>query len=137
MEVFVSYDEMHEYVGSHYNKEVLFAKGEDQEICVTLVQSLKIFDTKVSEKLHIDEVTEDSVMVSYKGGFMKDMVISAAIGYIRGKNADLNAAITTEDGNRVEVRLSKIGQLRSALERIVLRAISVEDAGVKISVALK
>ncbi|MDE6084655.1 MAG: hypothetical protein K2G11_09235 [Muribaculaceae bacterium] len=137
MEVFVSYDEMHEYVGSHYNKEVLFAKAGEQAVRITLVQSLKIFDTKVSEKLHIDEVTKDSVTVSYKGGFMKDMVISAAIGYIRGKNADLNAAIITEDGNRVEVRLSKIGQLKSALERIALRAISVEDAGVKISVALK
>ncbi|MDE6339596.1 MAG: hypothetical protein K2K97_07410 [Muribaculaceae bacterium] len=137
MEVFVSYDELHDYIGRHYDKDVSFAKAGEQEIRVTLVQSLLVVNKKISEDLHIDSVSEDSVSVSYKGGLVKGLVISAAIGYIRGKSADLNEAMTTEDGNRVNICLSKIEKLRSALDKIELRAISVEEAGIRITLALK
>ncbi|MDE5828030.1 MAG: hypothetical protein K2H57_10700 [Duncaniella sp.] len=137
MVISLSFEELHAYVDSHYQKDLAFSKVSDKEFRVTFIQKMFIKDVHIGMDIHIDEVTSDSVTLTYKGGMALDMIISGAIKLLENKLAEFGDGVKFGDDNRVTVNLAKIEKTKAVVDKIALRDLIVEDTALNLIVALK
>lgn len=137
MELFATFQELNTYVQGRFDKPVSLSCVNEGDIRVTYTQRVVIKDVKINVDLHIDEVREDSVELTYSGGMGLDMLISGVLGYFKSHFAELSAGIQPEENHKIRINLSEIEKAKAAVENIALKYIKAEEQGLKIGFSLK
>lgn len=137
MKLLLNFSELTRYIADHYGKSLVFSKVADNELCVAYEQNILIRTIHIPVNIRIDEVKPASILLTYKGSFGLDMIISGALVFIKSKLPELSEVIVPADGNRLNVELSQLQQAKTMLEKVALEKISVHDDGIEIEVTLK
>lgn len=137
MQLKIGFDEAQDYVLSKYNVNISLSKAGDREISISLTKKVFIKTVQVNVALHIHEVSNESILISYTSGFGVDKIISGVISFIEKKYPEYGRIITAESGNRLRVHLSQIEKLRKPLSAISLRDINFDDSNMIVYFTLK
>lgn len=137
MEIIAPFQELNSYVQSRFGKPVALSCVNDQEVRVTYTQRILIKDININVDLHIDEVKEDAVVLTYKGAMGLDMIISGALGFFKNYFPELSAGIHPGENRSILINFSEIEKAKVAVENIALKYVNVCEEGMKIGFALK
>lgn len=136
MQLKIGFDETQDYVLSKYNVNISLSKAGEREISISLTKKVFI-KVQVNVALHIHEVSNESILISYTGGSGVDMIISGVVSFFEKKYPEYGRIITAESGNRLRVHLSQIEKLRKPLSAITLRDINFDDSYMIVYFTLK
>lgn len=124
MELTATYKELSSYIQARFGQPVSLSAGEDGELKVTYTKRILIKDVNVSIYLHFDEITADTVVLSYKGALGLDMIVGGALSFFTAQFSELAAGIHPLEGHRIRICLSEIEKARPVVENIALQAIT-------------
>lgn len=133
----ISFAELHKYISEHFHKDLSFAHVAEKEFTVTFTQRVFIKDVHISVNIHIDEVKPAEVVITYKGGFAIDMIISGALSFLKEKIAELAQGIQPEENHRIRINLSKIEKTKAIVEKLSLKDLKVESDFLRLEANLK
>ena len=129
MEITATYKELNAYVAEKFHQPISVAFGSENEIKVSYTKRILFKDMSINIAVRIEEVKEDSLLVSYDGPLGLDMIIAGALSFFTGQFPELSAGIHPEDGHRIRINLYEIEKAKPVVENIALRAIRpCEDA---------
>lgn len=137
MVIYVSFDEMHDYISAHYKKDLSVSKVSEKEFCLTFTQRIIIKDVRINVNIHIDEVKSESLALTYSGGMALDMIISRALSFLTNKLPELSQGITTGENRQIRINLFQIEKAKPIVQNLSLKDLQVEDKALKLTVSLK
>lgn len=137
MKISISFAELSGYIQKRYDKQVAFSKVSDKEICLSYTQNIFFKTIRIPVNLRIEDVKADSLSITYNGGFGIDMIITGAITFLKAKLPELANAISSEEGHRIRIELSKLSQTAKLVKTISLNEITVAENGMKVDALLK
>ena len=137
MEIYVSFDEMHAYVGKHFDKDITVKKISDKEFSVGFTANLLLVKITPSVDIAIEEVKSNEVTLKYHVAFGIDKILGGTIPMLLNKFREKTQGIYVEDDNRVRVKLSEMEKAKAVVEKIALRDVSVKDNALKVTLDLK
>lgn len=138
MEIKLSYEEMSAYVQEHYGQTLKFSKAGEETLCVAYAKRVLIKTVEVPVNLKIERVTPSTVTVAYDGRvFGLDLVIGGALKAITALWPWLMPAITTGDGHRITVDLTRLKGGEELVKTVALRSIAVLNDGIAVTASLK
>lgn len=137
MLIFISFEEMHDYIVEHFDKNLSFSFVNDKEIRVTFTQRVLFKDMRLNVDIHIDNVKKDEVMLTYKCGIGIDIIVSAALGVIQKKVPALQKGVYFGSNNNINLKLAEIEQAKPVVENVDLKDISIKSNGIQLVLALK
>lgn len=137
MEISAPFQELNSYLKGRFGKPVTLSCVNEKEIRVTYTQNILIRNININVDLHIDEVTDDSIVLTYDGAMGLDMLIGGALTFIKNFLPDLSKGIHPSANHSIRINLSEIEKAKVAVENIALRHITVGTTGLKIGFALK
>ncbi len=137
MEVFAPFQEVNEYVADRFHQPISLSYVSDDEVKVSYTKRVIFKDMSVNIGVKIEEVTADSVLLSYIAGLGFDSLVSGALSFLTGKFPELSAGIHPEEGHRIRVNLSEIEKAKAVVENISLRYIKADESGLRIGFGLK
>lgn len=137
MLIFISFEEMHDYIAEHFDKNLSFSCVNDKELRITFTQRLLFTDVHVNVDVHIDDVKKDEVKLSYKCGIGIDKVVSAALSVIQKKVPELQKGVYFGSHRDIDVKLNEIEKAKPVIENVDLKDISVKSNGLQLVIALK
>lgn len=127
MEVKATYEELSEYIQGRFNQPVTLGSAEG-DLKVTYKTSL------LKGTVHVVEVTEDSVLLTYKMPLGLHAIVNPILGKL---TSFVPEGITVEAGQRIRVDLSQIEKAKPVVENIALREIRFEEDSIRIGFSLK
>lgn len=137
MIISISFEELHNYLATHYNADLTFSKVSERELSVTFTRKVLIKDVRISVNIHIDEVDSDSIALTYKGGMALDMIISGALNLLESKMPELSRGLTFDDSHGVRINLSEIEKTKTLVDKVALRDLIVDESNLTLLLALK
>lgn len=137
MTINLSFSELSDYIKNHYEKTLVFSKLPDNGVCITYEQHVLFRTIQVPLNLNIDDVHEDTIAITYNGGFGIDMIIAGVFAFIKTKLPELSDALISEEGHRICIKLSKIRQTASLVNVFNLQNIIFTNDGLEITGLLK
>lgn len=137
MEIFAPYQELNSYVKDRFGKPVSVSCSNDNDIRVTYTQRILIKDVNINVDLHVQEVKDDSITLTYKGAMGLDMLISGALSFFKSYFPELSAGIHPEENRTIRINLSEIEKAKVAVENIALKYICAEPHALKIGFDMK
>lgn len=81
MEISAPFQELNSYIKGRFDKPVTLSCVNEKEIRMTYTQNILIRNININVDLHIDEVTDDSIVLTYDGAMGLDMLISGALSF--------------------------------------------------------
>lgn len=136
MKLNIGYSELQNYISTHYHADVSFVKVSDSEVCVSVSKKVFIKTMQVNLNLHVEEVSNNSISLSYDSGIGIDLIVSGALLFIKKKLPEYSAMVSAESGNRIRINLANIDKLQSALQVVALKGIYFTDTSVEASMSL-
>lgn len=137
MEIIAPFKELNAYVAERFHQPISLSFVSEKEVKVSYTKRVIFKDVGVNINVGVEEVTADSVVLSYNLAPGLDSIISGALSFITGKFPELSAGIHPEDDHRICVNLSEIEKVRQVVENIAFRDIKVSEEGLHILFGLK
>lgn len=137
MKISFTFTELSDYIMRHYDKHLAFSKISDKELCASYSQNLFFKTVQVPVNLKIEDVSADSISLTYNGGFGIDMIIAGTLSFLKAKLPELANALVSEDGHRIRLELSKFPQTATLVESLYFNNISFAENGLIVDASLK
>ncbi len=137
MEIFAPFQEVNEYVEAKFHQPISLSYVSENEVKVSYTKHFLFKDRSASIGITIEEVTADSIVISYSVGYGFDSIVSGALTFLTGKFSELSAGIHPEEGHIIRVNLSEIEKAKALVENISLRYIRADESGLRVGVGLK
>lgn len=137
MKISISFDELSDYIKSHYDKQMTFSQVSDKELYASYSQNLFFKTIQIPVSLKIEDVKADSVAITYNGGFGIDMIIAGTLSFLKAKVPELANALVSEEGHRIRIELSKLPQTATLVETVAFNEISFAENGLIVCASLK
>ena len=137
MEIKATYRELNSYIQARFGKPVSLSYAGEKEIRVTYTQRILIKDINISVNIHIDEVSADTILITYVGAFGLDMIISGVLSFFKSQFPELSAGIHPEEGHRTRINLSEIEKAKTVVENIELCDICPREDYLRIELGMK
>lgn len=137
MTVYLSFDELHDYVVRHYDKDLTFVKIAPDTLKITFTQKILIKEVNISLNVSIEDVRSEAVTISYDGGIALDAIIAGALALLKSRMPALSKGITTSEGHRISVDLTQVDKAQAMVENLSLTEIRIDEAGVRVDADLK
>ncbi len=137
MEVFAPYQELNEYVVAKFNQPISLSYVSEHEVKVSYTKHVLFKDRSIGIDITIEQVTADSILVSYSVGLGIDTLVGGVLSFLTDKFPELSAGIHPEEGHRIRVNLSEIEKAKALVENIALRYIKADERGLRIGFGLK
>lgn len=137
MEISAPFQEVNSYIKDRFHQPVTLSCLNEKEIRVTYTKHILIKNININVDLRIDEVTADSILLTYNGAMGLDMVIGGALIFLKNYLPDLIKCIHQEANHSIRINLQEIKKAKVVVENLVLKYINVEKSGLKIGLSLK
>lgn len=137
MEIIAPFKELNAYVAERFHQPISLSFVSEKEVKVSYTKRVIFKDVSVNMNVGVEDVTADSVVLSYNLAPGLDSIISSALSFITGKFPELSAGIHPEDDHRIRINLSEIEKARQVVENIAFRDIKVSEEGLHILFGLK
>lgn len=134
--IIAPYRELNAYIAKRFNQPISLSYGNENEIKVTYTKRI-VFNMSVNIRIVIEEVKDDSVLLSYDVAFGLDSIISGALSFIKRQFPELSEGIHPEDGHRIRINLPEIENAKPLVENIALRSITPCENSLNIEFGLK
>ena len=137
MKIQLTFDELRKYVKEHFGQDLGMEQLSDRELCITYEKKVLMGTVKVPVNLQIDEVGEDSLLLSYKGKLGVDLLISGVLAVLKKLNPELSEALIPMDGHKVKLELSNLKSAEAMVTALALENIVVIKTGIEILARFK
>lgn len=137
MKLILNYSELRDYITDHYHVNASFARIHDDEICVSFVQKMFIKTIQINLNLHVEEICNDSITLSYDNGIGIDMIISGVLLFLKKKFPEYDNLISAIKSNMICIHLKNIEKLQSILETVELNNIRFTESSMEIEMGFK
>lgn len=158
MKIIISNAEIQRYVSEHYGKKVTLQAIDGHTIRIgvdvtvetpiekqsTFTRMKSMFVNVVAQvvnhvtlNLTVEHIDGDSVTLRHDCGIGKDLLVQAAIKYIRMTSPQYGEAVEELADGLMVIHLNHIEQMKSVLEMTSLDSISFEGDAVVIEATLK
>ena len=133
MNVQLSYNEILGYVKNRFKVEPTVSAVDSKTLRV--MYKMNRFVPTVSIDLHIDEVSKDTVALSYSCSNIVHGLINGVVGFVQDRIPREQIEIST-DNKTVLVHLDKVEQLKKVFDVVVPTDINFGDSATEINLAL-
>lgn len=133
MNVQLSYNEILDYVKNRFKVEPTVNAVDSKTLRV--MYKMNRFVPTVSIDLHIDEISKDTVALSYSCSNIVHGLINGVVGFVQDRIPREQIEIST-DNKTVLVHLDKVEQLKKVFDVVVPTDINFGDSAAEISLAL-
>ena len=132
----VNYSEIQDIIKQKVNKDIKLSPIDSQTVCVSTDISLPLIGVKkVNVHLRIEDVNNDSALLSYKNGIGVDLVITAILNFIE-MQSDTTLVQGLSD-NRIKINLNQIPKLQNTLKKIELQTLSFSSENALLKFKMK
>lgn len=137
MNAIITFAELTGYVSNHYGITLSFSKVSENVVKIDYTQNLFIKKINVSVNITIDEITDDTVSLTYNGGIGIDMMIAGALSVLKNKLPEPADGIVSREGHQLDINLSKLPHTQSLIKNVRLNKIIVNDDNLEVQATLK
>lgn len=116
MKIQLTYDEILGYVKNRFKVEPTVSAVDSKTLCVKY--KMGHFVPTVSIDLHIDEVSKDTVALSYSCSNIVHGLINGVVGFVQDRIPREQIELST-DNKKVLVHLDKVEQLKKVFDVVV------------------
>lgn len=137
MTIYLSFDELSEYIKSHHDTTLRFARNGEKELKIEYEKKVLIKTVSIPVNLTIDKVLAASVTIAYNGNTAIDLLIGGVMKFLTKAMPALAGAISTKDGHRIIIDLKRLPQTQAMVETMELRDIDILEDAIRITASLK
>ena len=137
MTIYLSFDELSEYIKSHHDTTLRFARNGEKELKIEYEKKVLIKTVSIPVNLTIDKVLPASVTIAYNGNTAIDLLIGGVMKFLTKAMPALAGAISTKDGHRIIIDLKRLPQTQAMVETMELRDIDILEDAIRITASLK
>ena len=128
----ITYEEISDFIEQKFKIRPLFSSIDRRTLNVSY--KLMAFMPSIDVKFVIDEISDDSVSVSYDCGFAVSLMIAGVITYLK-ENIPNGVDVNTTD-RKVKIYPQQIEQVEKALEYVALSDIVFNDESINFALLL-
>ena len=132
MNCVITYEEISDFIEQKFKIRPLFSSIDRRTLNVSY--KLMAFMPSIDVKFVIDEISDDSVSVSYDCGFAVSLMIAGVITYLK-ENIPNGVDVNTTD-RKVKIYPQQIEQVEKALEYVALSDIVFNDESINFALLL-
>ena len=133
MTIYLSFDELSEYIKSHHDTTLRFARNGEKELKIEYEKKVLIKTVSIPVNLTIDKVLPASVTIAYNGNAAIDLLIGGVMKFLTKAMPALAGAISTKDGHRIIIDLKRLPQTQAMVETMELRDIDILEDAIRIT----
>ncbi len=137
MKLVLSFAEISDYVRLRYGKTLTITRISDTELRVLYTQKVLVASIQIPVNIVIDEVRPAELLVTYKGRFGIDMIISGALTFFKSQLPEMAAAITPRDGHQLLIDLAQLPKAKALVDNVSLQSLTVLDDALELQATLK
>ena len=134
MNVQLNYEEILSYVESKYRVRPTISTVNDSTLSVAY--KMNAFVPTVTVDVHVDEVSKESVVLSYNCSAIVAGLLKGIILFIEEKIPKHEIEISTDE-KKIHIHLDAVKQLEKVLELVVPTSISFDEEAVNVCLALQ
>ena len=137
MIVTLTYTELQQYINLHFGKTLECKYVDSSTVAVSTPVKVMGFTKNVGLNLRFEKVEGTDLYLSYDGKLGIDMLVNAAISFVKKFVPEKTELVEPLAGNVIKLRLGDIEKLEKALEKIELKSIFFEQNAANIEFFLK
>lgn len=127
MIVAITYTELQQYINLHFRKVLECKYVDSSTVAVSTPVKVMGLTKNVGLNLHFEKVEGTDLYLSYDGKLGIDMLVNAAISFVKKFVPEKTELVEPLAGNVIKLRLGDIGKLAKVCERIELKSIYFEQ----------
>lgn len=136
MNLQIGYDEISSYISSKYGKNVSIEYVDLHTATVKASLKVLLVNLTIPLTIHIDEVTTESITLTYSGKLGIDKVANSVISFLTNSIEDIKNILHV-DNQTITIRLCNIKELKTTLDIIKLDDITFDQTGIDVTASLK
>lgn len=127
MIVTIAYVELQQYVNLHFGKTLECKYVDSSTVAVSTPVKVMGFTKNVGLNLRFEKVEGTDLYLSYDGKLGIDMLVNAAISFVKKFVPEKTELVEPLAGNVIKLRLGDIDKLAKVLEKIEVKSIFFEQ----------
>ena len=137
MVVTITYTELQQYINLHFGKTLECKYVDASTVAVSTPIKVMGFTKNVGLNLRFEKVEGTNLYLSYDGKLGIDMLVNAAISFVKKFVPEKTELVEPQSGNVIKLKLGDIDKLEKVLEKIELKSIFFEQNAANIELFLK
>lgn len=137
MIVTLTYTELQQYINLHFGKTLECKYVDSSTVAVSTPVKVMGFTKSVGLDLRFEKVVGTDLYLSYDGKLGIDMLVNAAISFVKKFVPEKTELVEPQSGNVIKLRLGDIEKLEKVLEKIELKSIFFEQNAANIEFFLR
>ena len=127
MVVTITYTELQQYINLHFGKTLECKYVDASTVAVSTPIKVMGFTKNVGLNLRFEKVEGTNLYLSYDGKLGIDMLVNAAISFVKKFVPEKTELVEPQSGNVIKLKLGDIDKLEKVLEKIELKSIFFEQ----------
>lgn len=127
MLISITYKELQQYINLHFGKVLECKYVDSSTVAVSTPIKVMGFTKNVGLNLRFEKVEGTDLYLSYDGKLGIDMLVNAAISFVKKFIPEKTELVEPLAGNVIKLRLGDIDKLAKVLEKIELKSIFFEQ----------
>lgn len=137
MQISITYAELQQYINLHFGKILECKYVDSSTVAVSTPVKVMGFTKNVGLNLRFEKVEGTNLYLSYDGKLGIDMLVNAAISFVKKFVPEKTELVEPLAGNVIKLRLVDVDKLEKVLEKIELKSIFYEQNAANIELFLK
>lgn len=127
MVVTITYIELQQYISLHFRKVLECKYVDSSTVAVSTPIKVMGFTKNVWLNLRFEKVEGTDLYLSYDGKLGIDMLVNAAISFVKKFVPEKTELVEPQSGNVIKLRLGDIDKLEKVLDKVELKSIFFEQ----------
>ena len=127
MLISITYKELQQYINLHFRKTLECKYVDSSTVAVSTPVKVMGFTKNVGLNLRFEKVEGTDLYLSYDGKLGIDMLVNAAISFVKKFVPEKTELVEPLTGNVIKLRLGDIDKLEKVLEKIELKSVFFEQ----------
>lgn len=127
MVVTITYIELQQYINLHFGKTLGCKYVDSSTVAVSTPVKVMGFTKNVCLNLRFEKVEGTDLYLAYEGKFGIDMLVNAAISFVKKFVPEKTELVEPLAGNVIKLRLGDIDKHEKVLEKIELKSFFFEQ----------
>lgn len=137
MVVTIAYTEFQQYIDLHFGKTLECKLADSSTVAVSTPIKVMGFTKSVGLNLRFEKVEGTDLYLSYDGKLGIDMLVNAAISFVKKFVPEKTELVDPLAGNIIKLKLGDIDKLEKVLEKIELKSIFFDQDAANVEFFLK
>ena len=137
MQLQITFQEITRYIAANFSKNINFSYISSDEFKVVYHQKVLITEVPIPLDVKIDEVTENTVRLSFSGKLGIDIIMRGFLGYFKQKFPKIFQAFTLNEGRSLTIDLKRLKETRNITESVNIHSLTVTESGFTLRAAFR